>query len=103
MRQNYTITFSTDHDILNLLELCGIKEEDNPLDVATKIHEALEAEEWEEGTDASCSHILFDILPKITDKPEANLLYFMITGYQQWVAMINSVNAGVGKQDSTDA
>jgi hypothetical protein len=99
MRQNYTVTFSADHDILNLLELCGIKEEDNPMDVAFKIHEALEAEEWEEGTDASSSHILFDILPKIVDKPEAYMLYFMITGYQRWVATVNAAYLGVKKEE----
>jgi hypothetical protein len=72
------------------LEVCGISEKDDSMDIAKKIGEALRAEEWEEGADASSTHILFDILPEITDKPEAYLLYFMVAGYQQWVEMVNA-------------
>lgn len=91
MKKNYTITFTVDHESDNLVETVGIPDTENPIALYNGIITELKNEAGlSEGAPASAtsSHVLFDLLPKITEIPESYMAFFMVLGYHTWLDMV---------------
>jgi hypothetical protein len=89
MKENYTITFTVEHDAKKLIDVSGIPPDGNPLELAFDIENEVKARGYLADRPFPMSEVLFTVLPKVSKTPEAYMMYFMFIGYQMWMKSVN--------------
>lgn len=89
MKENYTITFTVDHDAKKLVDVSGIPPDGNPIELAFDIEKEVQALGYLPDRPVPMSEVLFTVLPKVSETPEAYMMYFMFIGYLTWMKSVN--------------